>query len=676
MSQDGLRDQLALFSPVPSNVPRVCTIAGSDSGGGAGIQADLKTFLALGAYGLSIVTALTAQNTTGVSAIHIPPSDFLKAQIKSIRDDIRVDAWKIGMLANSEVISIVAQELKAIKGAAASSLPVPIVLDPVMVSTSGSLLLSHDSIHNLIKELLPLCTLLTPNLPEAKQLLAHSSGRSPHSEDRQLQTVQELLIAAKDLCQLGPKAVLVKGGHNAMAVSAFEDAMSKLIGSISRTNASATPRFEEDEDAFATGAQVTSSKLPDDLNGASFTCVRADTWPNSLFLDAMLSSRQQDYEVVLDVLYDSTTNAFTCFVKRKIEKTCTHGTGCTLSSALAANLSVHQDAKKLYDVLPRDVWKSINYVQASIIRGFEDLGAGPGALGHGVGVQPSGILTPTAKGLYDKSESEIDDVTELSAKRLEASLGDDPTPFTTRLISRSLPLWEKYVWHTFIQRLSHGLTKHTEPSATVDRPLCQSAFVHFLKQDYHFLLHYSRVWSLAATQYSTTFKASQLYNTLSSAMAFEASSHVQLCEQYFGIPKRELEEAAEGKAVMSYTRFVLDVGRQGELQLLTATLPCLLGYAEMALRLRRASEQHSQNNEDPLAAGLKHWSDLYTGQEYTQAVKAGLAHIESVVLKDRPSPEQMRGLQKIWNAAVRLEIGMWDESLRCDQEDWEVFTRD
>ena len=98
-----------LHGPSP---PRICTIAGSDSGGGAGIQADLKTFLSLGAYGLSVVTALTAQNTTGVSAIHVPPIDFLRAQIKSVIEDIRVDAWKIGMLASEEVINAVADELR------------------------------------------------------------------------------------------------------------------------------------------------------------------------------------------------------------------------------------------------------------------------------------------------------------------------------------------------------------------------------------------------------------------------------------------------------------------------------------------------------------------------------------------------------------------------------------
>lgn len=110
------RGQLRLFSSSSASAPRVCTIAGSDSGGGAGIQADLKTFAALGAYGLSVVTALTAQNTTGVQGIHVPPADFVTQQMKSVKGDIRIDAWKIGMLANEDVVRAVAQSLRPLHG--------------------------------------------------------------------------------------------------------------------------------------------------------------------------------------------------------------------------------------------------------------------------------------------------------------------------------------------------------------------------------------------------------------------------------------------------------------------------------------------------------------------------------------------------------------------------------
>ena len=144
---------------VSGNIANVLTIAGSDSGGGAGIQADLKTISALGAYGLSVVTALTAQNTRAVTAIHDVPVDMIEAQLDAVFDDIRIDAVKIGMLSRPEVIEAVAARLRRYGVA-------KIVLDPVMVAKSGDALLQPDAVSALIEHLLPLATVITPNLPE------------------------------------------------------------------------------------------------------------------------------------------------------------------------------------------------------------------------------------------------------------------------------------------------------------------------------------------------------------------------------------------------------------------------------------------------------------------------------------------------------------------------------
>ena len=138
----------------------VLTIAGSDSSGGAGIQADLKTFSALGVYGASVITALTAQNTLGVEAVHIVPADFVLKQIEAVARDLEVGAVKIGMLATSAVIEAVAGALEALPG-------VPVVLDPVMVAASGDVLLDEDAIETLRAVLVPRATVITPNLPEA-----------------------------------------------------------------------------------------------------------------------------------------------------------------------------------------------------------------------------------------------------------------------------------------------------------------------------------------------------------------------------------------------------------------------------------------------------------------------------------------------------------------------------
>ncbi|MCS6989966.1 MAG: bifunctional hydroxymethylpyrimidine kinase/phosphomethylpyrimidine kinase [Chloroherpetonaceae bacterium] len=174
---------------------RLLSIAGSDSGGGAGIQADLKTFSALGAFGMSAIAALTAQNTLAVTAIHPVPPDFLQKQIEAVFDDIGVDAVKIGMLATPELIAVVADTL-ARYGAK------NIVLDPVMVAKSGDKLLQDNAIEALRTRLLPLATVITPNLPEASVLL----GRRVSAES-------EMEQAAKDLRSLGAKNVLLKGGH-------------------------------------------------------------------------------------------------------------------------------------------------------------------------------------------------------------------------------------------------------------------------------------------------------------------------------------------------------------------------------------------------------------------------------------------------------------------------------
>lgn len=173
-------------------IAHVLSIAGSDPSGGAGIQADLKTFSALGAYGMSVITALTAQNTRGVTGVFELPHDFVGAQIESIFSDIRVDAVKIGMAGNPDTIKIIATALRTHK-------PKHIVLDPVMVAQSGDRLLTDDALKVLKGELLPLASIITPNIPEAEVLLGHK--------------ITDMEAAVKSLLMLGVKSVFLKGGH-------------------------------------------------------------------------------------------------------------------------------------------------------------------------------------------------------------------------------------------------------------------------------------------------------------------------------------------------------------------------------------------------------------------------------------------------------------------------------
>ena len=221
---------------------RALTIAGSDSGGGAGIQADLKTFAANGCYGLSVITALTAQNTMGVSGIHPVPVEFVRQQLRAVLGDIGADAVKVGMLFSVALIETVAAALAEFAIA-------PVVVDPVMVAQSGDRLLEADAIDTVKTQLLPLATVITPNLPEAQVLL----GRTISGQD-------ELYEAARDLAQFGCRAVLVKAGH---------------------------------------------------LHGAAST----------------------------DILYLADAKRFVTLEGERIDTRNNHGTGCTLSSAIAAGLA-------------------------------------------------------------------------------------------------------------------------------------------------------------------------------------------------------------------------------------------------------------------------------------------------------------------------------------------------
>lgn len=250
------------------------TIAGSDSSGGAGIQADLKAMTMNGVFAMSAITALTAQNTTGVQGIFEVIPDFLGMQIDSVFTDIRPDAVKIGMVSSDKLISVIAEKLLFYKAA-------NIVVDPVMVSTSGSKLICDNAIDTLKKELLPLAALVTPNIPEAEVL-----------SDMTIHTSEDMIKAAEYISNSFGCAVLLKGGHS--------------------------------------------------LNDAN------------------------------DLLYSD--NKYEWFYGKRIDNPNTHGTGCTLSSAIAANLAKGHDLKT-------SVKKAKDYISGAL-GAMLDLGKGSGPMNH------------------------------------------------------------------------------------------------------------------------------------------------------------------------------------------------------------------------------------------------------------------------------------------------------
>ena len=255
------------------------TIAGSDSSGGAGIQADIKTFSAHEAYGMSVITSVTAQNTVGVTAIHDIPADIVAAQIDAVFSDIVVDGVKIGMLSYAEISACAAERLKFYS-------PNIVILDPVMVSTSGSKLLSDEAISVIKSELLPIASMITPNIPEAEALTGTS-----------IKSIDEMKAAAEKISAMGAKCVLIKGGH-----------------------------------------------LKDTAD---------------------------------DLLYDG--EKFTVFEGRRIESSNTHGTGCTISSAICANMACGMTAAD-----------AVKNAKEYVRRGIENapgIGHGHGPLKHNVGIR-------------------------------------------------------------------------------------------------------------------------------------------------------------------------------------------------------------------------------------------------------------------------------------------------
>lgn len=199
------------MSSSAGRTPRALTIAGSDSGGGAGIQADLKAFARCGVHGTSAITAITAQNTLGVEAVHPLPAEIILAQVRAVVSDIGVDAVKVGMLATAEVVGAVAQALRELPART------PVVVDPVMVAESGAELLDPKARDALVSDILPLATVLTPNVPEALALAGGAAGITEVSTQEQAHALARAVLA------LGPNIVVLTGGHREEAVDLLLD---------------------------------------------------------------------------------------------------------------------------------------------------------------------------------------------------------------------------------------------------------------------------------------------------------------------------------------------------------------------------------------------------------------------------------------------------------------------
>ncbi|CAE6527927.1 unnamed protein product [Rhizoctonia solani] len=556
-----------MIEPQSDPLP-ILTIAGTDPSGGAGIQADLKTFAAHGCYGTSVVTALVAQNTQGVQAIHAPPPDFVSHQIQCVLDDIPPRAIKTGMLTDEPTLRAILQTLKGfyVEG---KEIP-PLIVDPVMVSTSGHSLLESSANALIKQELVPLAAMVTPNVPEAELLL----GLEPGS----VKTLEAMLRAAEGISKLGPRATLVKGGH-------------------CKLSAGDVLALAKTQDADALYVRWDAGCGPDE--------------PAILRLENAKAMEEQD--IVADVLHlrdpkGDGVATVTLFVRPRLETTSTHGTGCTLSAALACAFA--------QGLTPFDATIQATRYSHQAIATAPRVGKGHGPLNHGHSVIARVIPQPTPV---------------------------SPYPFVSALINSCPGLWRDYVEHPFVTQIAAG----TLPAEN---------FVHYLKQDYIYLKHYARAHGLLAAK-SSTFSGAGAAATIVLHIVRESQMHVDYCGKW-GVTPEELENTPELPATAAYARYIMDVGYQGDdFMLIIAVASCLLGYAEVGKKLL-ARGANTEGNP------YKRWIEDYGGVEFQEATRRGIDLMEQRAAQDPPSARRFAQLQDVWERCVRLEIGFWDMGLK------------
>ncbi|KAI8982028.1 Phosphomethylpyrimidine kinase-domain-containing protein [Mycotypha africana] len=454
--------------------PRVMTIAGSDSGGGAGIQADIKTLTSLHVYATSAITSVTAQNTKGVTGIHDMPPEFVSQQISAILSDIGTDAIKIGMLSSVHIVKEVASVLKKFPEHSKQ-----IVVDPVMVATSGSRLLAAEATEALIKDILPMTYILTPNVPEAEVLLGMSPGTIKSTED--------MHTCAKKIAAMGPKFVLLKGGH-----------------------------------------------LPLKVDG--------------------------DKLQVIDIVYNSMNESYHEIPSDYIQTKNTHGTGCTLSAALAGELAKGAQVEQACE-------NAIHYVKMAISQGLGDMGQGNGPINH---------FHPLRWSPYN-------------GKPLIQAIKD------------RMPegVWSDFIDHPFVRGIADGTL-----------PL--ESFTYYLKQDYLYLQHYARAASLAAYKCGT-MDAIKRNAAVVMHITEESENHIKYCARY-GISREDILSTPESVFNSAYTRFVLDKGAAGDiLDLKMAMAPCLIGYGDIGLKLYNDPATKREGNP------YWEWICQYAADDYQNA---------------------------------------------------------
>ncbi|TFK45533.1 hypothetical protein OE88DRAFT_1669126 [Heliocybe sulcata] len=509
---------------------------------------------------------MTAQNTTGVQNVHPSPPEFVRQQLNSVLSDIKIEAIKTGMLFDADNTLAVAAGLKAHFGGVNSPKMPPLVCDPVCVSTSGHTLLQADAVKVMISDLFPITTLVTPNRQEAELILSQSG------KQMEINSLEDMISGAMKLRGLGPAAVLLKGGHITLSM----EEVRRVCDSSADIDVVRDGLLEENMEIL----QV------------------AETDPSAR-------------HVVVDVLHQD--GATTVFVRPRVDSTSTHGTGCTLSAAIACALAKGHNIKEATRL-------GTTYTHTGIEMAFP-VGTGFGPLNHMHSIILRSIPLPTPS---------------------------IPHPFTRLLIQATSGIWKSYVEHDFVKQLGRGT-------------LPRECFIHFIKQDYHYLKYYGRAYALLGAK-SPSFSAIGASAQTMLNVVTEVKTHASFCAQW-GVSHKELDTTLESPATTAYGAFIIDTGLQGDRsKLVMALAACLLGYGEVGLWLRKEASKPNSWVKWEGNPYVK-WMEDYSGEHYQNAVRAGLEAIEAEAVADPPSRARFNEWVKIWGRCTSLEKGFWDMAM-------------
>ncbi|GEQ68031.1 hypothetical protein JCM33374_g1697 [Metschnikowia sp. JCM 33374] len=548
----------------------VLTIAGSDSSGGAGIEADIKTISAHKAYAMTCITALTAQNTQGVDAVEEVSKDHLRQALKTNFADF-VEGYegshplkvvKTGMLTTSS-----AQVLTEFLGYLQEK-NVSLVVDPVMIATTGRTLMESETVQLLLHDIIPGSKLCTPNFEEAMTLWQAAEGvpADAHAFDS-VDTFVEFVIALQK--KLGSENLLVKGGH--------------------------VP--------FLDGKRVPENS-------------------------PLVKENNEDLHII-DILYESKTEEVTIFKSKRIPTKNSHGTGCTLASAISANLA---NGKPLSNA----VALSINYVHKGMVAVGGSLGHGNGPLNHTV--VPSSNFIGVAHGKNLDRAKEHGSVYEY--------LKNHPS---------IKPSWERYTKHPFLKLL-----------ATNQLPF--DDFMYFLKQDFYYLINYAQVHGHAASVAPDCEQIEAQSHIIGNIMN-EINRHKEKLSKRYNIDYDQAEldkDLQPGPACVAYCDYLNKIGREQDfIAIKVAVAPCLHGYAEggwYGLDIRskfdgKLNVLESQEQSDVYDS----WLDDYASDWFREAHENGIRLLDNLFSKEKLSEQREAELLTMFRDVSDLEVAFWDE---------------